>query len=365
MHALPLLAVLIVAGIASSLPTTPFPVQDPTGLVGPSWAAWYDRGSTDLGRDVAIDASGAVLVAGSSYKDSVVGSQPLIVKWDAAGERAWVFLGRDGAIYDRVAAMPDGSVVAAGRDCGYWFLDHLSGQGALLWERTFPSGGCPRIQDLVAEPDGMIDLLMFGTLHRFAPDGTLLWARPTNAIAEAIAPTAIGPLVAGGDAFASDLRLFDTGGNLVASRHLDDTYDVHGAARVGARVVLAGDPVFAVGLDLSTAWSLPLASSWVAAAGDRAVIVSDELLLGLGADGDVCSVSARPAVDFVGGPVAHTVLLYHLYGDLPGELELHAMDFDGAHVAFGGDRWGGDGFHGWTGYFDAYAEVDDVGAATC
>ena len=161
------------------------------------WARAYDGPAMgpDQGQAIAIDVAGDVVGVGAATAGS--SSDPLIARWDAAGNVEWaaVIPTLGGDYLNAVVIAPSGDIYAAGITGGSTFLGDvyvvkLSATGTVLWQRSFDGGGAPVTGSEIAygialAPSGGVyvsgDAITPGgadaVLLSYDAAGNLLWSR--------------------------------------------------------------------------------------------------------------------------------------------------------------------------------------------
>lgn len=166
------------------------------------WESYCDAGGTEIANAIAVDASGAVYVAGQSYTSGSNG-QMLTVKWDPGGRLAWTrkVSGTGSSFYNagyEIALYSDAVYVAGqltstatGQDMALVKLAAASGE--VKWTRTISrnsgSGFYETANGLVVSQAG--ELFIAGRTHagpsgydaafaRFDTDGDKKWQQDVN-----------------------------------------------------------------------------------------------------------------------------------------------------------------------------------------
>jgi uncharacterized delta-60 repeat protein len=154
--------------------------------------AWNSTANhEDIGRLLALDSPDRIYVAGSSYEPGIggAGHDYLLLQYDAAGNLAWARRYGDtgGDMVSDLAVPATGEVVLtgisttqAGNDVATVKYDQA---GNLLWDRRFPVQGIQTDDGPQLSIDGDRNIVISATTSgdylvlKYAPDGILLWSR--------------------------------------------------------------------------------------------------------------------------------------------------------------------------------------------
>lgn len=161
-----------------------------------AWSKFWNgpAGKADKGMDVAVSASGAVYVVGSSQKASGA-STALVLKYSSGGKLAWArrWSGPTGSNPSAARVLIDakGRIVVVGRasvnGTGHVFAAKYTAAGTQLWVRTYAKGHLGLARDVCL--DGSGNLYISGEyqattsssrnalLLKYSPAGSLLWQK--------------------------------------------------------------------------------------------------------------------------------------------------------------------------------------------
>jgi hypothetical protein len=220
--------------------------------------------SLDDATAVATAPDGGYYLTGTTTLPPV-GEQVFLIKVAADGsvawQRSWGATPRGLYEANDVAVAPDGSVYVTGlfgphgTQAGDVLLLKFSPDGALIWQRSWDSGGTETGEAIAIGGDGSIyvsggsnSLVALGPLValRFAPDGTLVWQRTWSEVASgdalAIGPdgnvhvAGVAPRPGGGFNFDMVLLTLSPQGTLLWQRELaaGNDADARGGVAVGS-----------------------------------------------------------------------------------------------------------------------------------
>jgi len=266
-----------VASAATDAPPPPPPACEPTLI----WSRTYNCApfnGMDEAHDVALDASGAVIVAG--FRQDGAGTAGMIRKYDAGGNLVWSVTFGSGiggiapAQASGVAVDASGGIYVAGirwEGGTQWLLRKYAPNGSFLWERSGPdeSSDAQGATDVAVDAAG--NAVVVGTstfsqawlIQKYTPGGALSWQATYDTpmpgwfdVPRGVALDASGNAYVGGDMDTgySGLRYpnwlvqkYSPGGALLWSR----TFGQAGWAELKDIAVDSAGNAIAVGTDVS------------------------------------------------------------------------------------------------------------------
>ena len=234
------------------------------------WTHQFGTSSDDLARGVAVDASGNVMVAGTtlgSLEGTSAGAHDAFIrKLDAAGNALWTrqFGTSDQDLAAGVAVDGSGNVVVVG-STGVWLEDASAGDwdgfvrtydaaGNLLWTREISTGGSETAADVAADGSGNVVVVgrtsgslgdasaggLDAYVRKYDPAGNVQWTRQFGTSSDdgamSVAVDESGSILVAGytygvlqgmhaggrDAF---LRKYDAAGNVLWTRQFGTSSD--------------------------------------------------------------------------------------------------------------------------------------------
>lgn len=284
------------------------------------WSQTIDRqGGTDVGRSVAIDANGEIVVVGAFSTDS--GPDALVARYSPGGELIWsqTYPGEGNAADEAwaVAFASDGDLVVGGyqtaKDKGGadgWVARIDGDAGELIWARQIvgSSGGADQIRGVLVDDDGTIVVDGFvGSeqtgrdvyVARFDADGAEIWWKLLDGV--------------GGDDRAFDLGRSGDGNLLVCGQRSD-------------------------GMQLD-AWTMILSSNGTTLWDQVWDSGASKQEIAHGCSSNEAGTVYVTANEFADGVYRHWILIYNAEGELT--LSQSYADEDGSEygrsIAFGGD----------------------------
>ena len=190
------------------------------------WAREFgSRGSDDSVGGIAVDASGNVVVAGSSFgtlagQTTAGGADAFVQKYDASGTLLWTrqYGSNKNDGVRSIALDSSGNIVVGGGTFGALpgqassgnddvFVQKFNAAGGLLWTRQYGSSNSDSATGIAVDASG--NVLVGGNapdpfVQKYDGDGALMWTRQlSGGLMNAVGVDASGNVVVAGSAFGA------------------------------------------------------------------------------------------------------------------------------------------------------------------